>query len=98
MPSARTPRKPRPRSFSKSFAGACTTRLAPVLEFGCFEVPAIDAVHRGGVRRDHASNRVADWPVPSEGENHAAVDGYVGHFRVERNIVHVDEMLPERID
>ena len=78
--------------------GRMDNEIGPVLEFGGFEAPAIDAIHRRGVGRGHASNRVADRPVPREGENHAAVDGYVGHFGIERDIVHVDEMLPERID
>jgi len=71
---------------------------SPALDFCRFEFPSVNAVHRGRVGRRHAPNGVANRAFAGNIEAHAAVDGFVLYIRSERHIVHVDKMLPKRVD
>ena len=70
MPSVRTPRKPSPRNLSASLAGAWTASEAPPSISRPLQISTRRRIHRGGVRRRHATDRIADRAVASNVKAH----------------------------
>ena len=68
------------------------------LDFGRFKGPAVHAVHGRRVGGHHATNGVSDRTRARNGKPDSTLDRLARHVRRERDVVHVDEMLPERVD
>ncbi len=99
MPSVRTPRKPSLRILVGVLCRRMDRQRGARPRFPLLRTsPAVNAIHCGRVGCRHASNGVANRTFASDVEAYAAVDRFVLHVGSEGNVVHVDEVLPKRVD